>query len=135
MVGEEEKVYTEYEHKLLLAVDNVKQMQNMQLQSFNDHVKDDDMHFQRLYDADEKILEGISKVPYKMAECSEKIKTDILKISRKEFVNTTAMETYKGIVTKEITEVKGSLKTTYIVMGILQSVLLILLAAWVRNWG
>lgn len=135
MPDKEEKIYTETEHQILLAVDGVRVVNEMQLQSFNEHVKDDDAHFQRLYDADEKILDGINKVPQKMAECSEKIKTDILSVSRKEFVGETALETYKGTVKESMAEVKGSLKTTYIVMGVLQSVLLILLAAWLKSNG
>ena len=59
-----------------------------------------------------------------MTQCSEKIKTETLLVARNEFATKV-----------ENTEVKGSLKTTYIVMGILQSVLLILLAAWLRSTG
>jgi len=142
MAGEEEKVYSETEHKILSALDSVKLLQELYYKSFNDHVKDDDSHFQRLYDTDEKILAAVNKVPEDMLRCRDKIKTDTLQVARKELneaketlVSTATMETYKGSIAKIVAEIKGSLKTTYIIMGIFQAVLLIFLAAWVKTNG
>lgn len=88
-------MHTDEEVSLLLKINEVNVMQKMMLESFNDHVKDDDKHFAKLYDADEKILSEINKIPYKMTQCSEKIKTDVLTVARHEFTSETEFRVFK----------------------------------------
>lgn len=91
----EVKTHSQGEVDLLIAVAEVRTLQKMALESFNDHVRDDDKHFQRLYDNDEKIIEDIAKIPNSMVTCSEKIKTDILSIARHEFTSITAFKVFR----------------------------------------
>jgi len=134
-VSGEEKTHTQGEVDIIKAVTRVETLQCVMNDDFKDHKKEDDEHFDNLYEADKEILQEIVKIPEKMVACSEKIKTDILIISRQEFVTATDMETYKGTVKETIAEMKGSLKTTYIVMGVFQSILLVFLAAWIKSNG
>ena len=131
----EEKTHTQGEVDILIAMERVVTLQCVMNDDFKDHKKEDDEHFDNLYDADKEILSEISKIPENMIACSEKIKTDILSISRKEFVTATDIETYKGTVKETIAEMRGSLRTTYIMMGTFQSILLILLATWIKSNG
>lgn len=91
----EEKVYTKGEMELLLATNEVKTMQKMMLESFNDHMKDDEDHFDRLYEADKEISGKIDNLPAKITECSEKLKTEILTVSRREFTGKTEFQVFR----------------------------------------
>lgn len=95
MPSEDKKTHTDSEVELLLAVNEVKTMQKMHLELFNDHKAEDSEHFDRLYEADKKILSEIQEIPARMINCSEKIKTDILSISRNEFATITDFKVLK----------------------------------------
>ena len=131
----EEKVYTKTEHEILVSVARVETLQCISDENFRDHIKDNEDHFNKLYAGEKRILSEVSKIPTKMTECSERIKTETLQVVRKQFVSATDQETNKSDVKEGNAEMKGSLKTTYIVMGLFQSVLLIFLAAWLRSNG
>ncbi len=94
MSGEELK-YTEGEVQLLVAVSEVKTMQKMHMDLFNDHKDEDETHFKNLYDADKQILSEIQLIPGKMIVCSESIKTDVLKVARKEFTPITEFKVFR----------------------------------------
>lgn len=131
----EERSYTQHEHEVLVAIARVETLQCVYDEAFKDHTKDNEEHFERLYDADKKILDEITEIPGKMTQCSEKIKTETLAVARREFVSNAALETYKGDVKESISGVKGSIKTTSVVLGIFQTLLLLILATWLKSKG
>lgn len=122
--GGGEKVYTESQHEMLIAIARVDTMQHVYNEAFKDHEKDNEDHFDRLYDADKKILDEIAGIPTRMAECSEKIKTETLSVARREFATKV-----------ENTEVKGSIRTNSILLGVFQAILIVLLGVWLKSKG
>jgi len=92
----EQKTHTIGEVDLLVATARVETMQCMLNDSFNDHKKDDEVHFKNLYEADKQILAEISLIPERIATCSERIKTDVLKVARNEFSTIVNFEVFKA---------------------------------------
>lgn len=133
MSDEQAKTHTQGEVDLIKAMERLATLQSMFDSDFRDHKREDAEHFGSLYEADKKILQEISLIPDKINKCSDRIRTETLQIARNEFVSTVNFETFKGEVKETVAEVKGSIKTTTVVMGIIQSVLLIILAAWVKT--
>ena len=131
----EEKTHTQGEVDIIKSITRVETLQCMQNDDFRDHKKEDSEHFDNLYDADKEILSEVRKIPERMFQCREELKAEILEVSETKFVTSIDMEKHKGDVKETVAEVKGSLKTTFIVMGIFQSVLLIFLAAWLKSNG
>jgi len=131
----EPKTHTAGEVEIIRAMARVETLQCMMNDDFRDHKKEDDDHFGNLYEADKKILAEVKLIPERMTECSEKIKTETLQVARNEFTSKVEIETYKGTVKESMAGVRGSIKTTSIVLGVFQTILLLLLGAWLKSKG
>lgn len=84
-MSDEEKVYTKGEMELLLATNEVKTMQKIMLDSFSEHMQDDISNFKRLYDANKEIISKIETIPQKMADCSDKMKKEVLSVADRRY--------------------------------------------------
>lgn len=91
----EEKIYTKGEMELLLATGEVKTMQRMMRDDFAKHMSDDEEHFERIYLNEKEIEVKIDNLPSRIAEASEKLKTDVMAISRREFTQETDFQVFK----------------------------------------
>ena len=80
-------------NNLLVAVDT---KLGILIEDFKSHKIDDDGHFGRIY-------ESINKVPDRLNNCKESLKTEIMNISRKEFAQVTDFKVFRA-------EVKSSVK-------------------------
>jgi len=129
----EAKTHTQGEVDIIKSTERVAVLQAMLADDFKDHKKEDSDHFDNLYEADKNILHELSLIPNRLSEYSDRIRTETLQIARNEFVTSSSFETFKGEVKETVAEIKGSLKTTTVVMGIIQSILLIVLATWLKS--
>lgn len=80
-MSEDIKTHTAGEVDLLIAVARVEAMQKIGVEAFQSHAREDNDHFERLYEAEKRILCKLDNIPQKFTDCSEKLKTEILKIA------------------------------------------------------
>lgn len=91
----EEKTHTKGEVDILISLARVETMQCMTADSFNEHKKEDTEQFERIYKSLEHIDEDVNKIPERMLQCKEKLKTEVLVQSRSEFTTITNFEIFK----------------------------------------
>ena len=92
---------------LLVAVDT---KLGILIEDFKSHKIDDDGHFGRIY-------ESINKVPDRLNNCKESLKTEIMNISRKEFAQVTDFKVFRA-------EVKTSVRTGVIIGSLVGSTIM-----------
>jgi len=119
MAGEE-KTHTQGEVDILIAMERVVTLQCVMNDDFKDHKKEDEEHFDNLYEADKEILKEVREIPSKIFECKEGLKTEVLSVARKEFAPAVDLAVFK-------TEIKSSIRSGVVVSSVLTPVIISLI--------
>ena len=92
---DEARKHSSEEVKLLVAIAEMKTAYKLLNDNFNEHRKEDEAHFERLYDTLRDTRNDIGSIPQKIIERSETLKTEVLTISRNEFTSKIDFRVFK----------------------------------------
>lgn len=99
---EESKTYSLEEVEIIKGIAEMKAAYTLLNDSFNEHRRDDEAHFERLYNTLKEARSEIGSIPHEIMKQSEALKTDVLNIGRREFTSKVDFRVFKTYITASI---------------------------------